>query len=276
MITLTVVAENSPHPDRTDLVADHGFAALAELDDQTLLYDFGPEGSLTANAHALGIDLASVDVAVLSHGHHDHAGGLGAFLSANDRATVYHGRGAFHPRWSISGGPPKEIGVPLIPTEDVVARLRAVDLLDDRDKYVLLPAAPGYHPKPKGNGALLTGSAGARLQDDFTDEVTVVLRGPDGLVVLTGCSHRGILNIAEQVRTYCPDCPVSAVIGGFHLRDGQESEDEVGHIGEALDDKFPDARIITGHCTDKHAAGVIHEVFGDRYEGLHVGKVMEF
>lgn len=59
-----------------------------------MLFDVGPSGHFIGNAAALGIDVSSVDLAVISHGHYDHGGGLRSFLAANSKAVVYMGRGA--------------------------------------------------------------------------------------------------------------------------------------------------------------------------------------
>jgi len=59
-----------------------------------MLFDMGSSGHFIDNAVALGIDIHSVDLAVLSHGHYDHGGGLRSFLTANSKASVYMGKGA--------------------------------------------------------------------------------------------------------------------------------------------------------------------------------------
>ena len=105
---ITVLVENTG----TDAVRGaHGLSLYVETAEHRLLFDFGPDGELLKeNAAALGIDLAAVDVAILSHGHDDHAGGLKAFLETNDRAKVCAHRLAFLPHYSIRDGVLKEIG----------------------------------------------------------------------------------------------------------------------------------------------------------------------
>jgi len=215
-------------------------------------------------------------MAILSHGHCDHAGDLEAFLQVNGEASVYHGREAFAPRWSISKGSPRDVGISMKEDGDFADRLSVVEVLDDRDDFVILPAAPGYWARPTGNAFLLAGPEGGRLQDDFIDELTLVIRGKKGLVVLTGCSHRGILNILDQVKTYCPKCPISALIGGFHLVDKEESEENLRIIADHMAAKLPESRIYSGHCTEEKAIEILAETFGDRYENMYTGKVMTF
>ena len=273
---LTVLAEDHPDPEHPDLNSDHGFSLLAEMGDLTILYDFGSDGSLSINSEKLGIDLGTVNSAILSHGHYDHSGGIGYFLSVNPDSRIHHGRGAFHHRWSISRGSPKEVGISLVPTEEVVERLSVVDSLIDNEEYVILPAAPGHRARPAGNASLLAGPEGNRLQDDFTDELTLVLRGDEGLVVVTGCSHRGILNIVDQVRAYCPKCPIRALIGGFHLVDADESDDSLRSIGAILNADLAETEVFTGHCTGSRSASILAEMMGQRIKTLHVGMVLNF
>jgi 7,8-dihydropterin-6-yl-methyl-4-(beta-D-ribofuranosyl)aminobenzene 5'-phosphate synthase len=258
---LTVLADNTPHPKNSGLIAKHGFAIHVEFNGFQLLYDFGPEGVLIPNASVLGIDLSDVNIAVLSHGHYDHSGGLGPFLEINDIAKVRHGRGAFQPRWNVSDGPAKDIGVQLPGFEDMVDRFSAVDKLVEMKDFIILPAAPGHRRKPDGNSSLLAGRAGERLQDDFTDELTVAIHGEEGLVVITGCSHRGIVNIVDQVKTYCPNCPITALIGGFHLFDEKESQESLERVVSELAAEIPDAHVLAGHCTGSRAVEMLSGVF---------------
>jgi 7,8-dihydropterin-6-yl-methyl-4-(beta-D-ribofuranosyl)aminobenzene 5'-phosphate synthase len=275
-MTFTILSENTPNPADIGLMAEHGLSIHISLNEYSILFDFGPRGTLVTNSDKLGIRLQDVKMAVLSHGHYDHAGDLDVFLRLNKKATVYHGKDAFVPKWSISEGSPKEVGIPFTPDSDVADRLSVVNKRDDRNDFIILTAAPGHGLRPKGNNPLLMGPTGERLQDDFVDEITLVVRGEKGLVVLTGCSHRGILNIVDQVRTYCPDCPINALIGGFHLTDKDETEENLMSTCTRLAESLPESRIYSGHCTEKNADKALKELFQDRYEPLYVGKVMTF
>jgi 7,8-dihydropterin-6-yl-methyl-4-(beta-D-ribofuranosyl)aminobenzene 5'-phosphate synthase len=276
---LTILSEDSPDPKNPELKYGHGLAVHVSVNGISILYDFGPGGTLLPNSGKLGIRLEDVDVAILSHGHYDHSGDIEAFLSVNSKAVIHHGRDAFSPRWSISGGAPREVGV-----QAEIASLQAkmperfalVGELEDRKDFVILPAAPGLRAKPSGNSLLLAGSEGERLQDDFVDELTLVVRGEEGLVVLTGCSHRGILNIADQVKTYCSKCPFRALIGGFHLRDKEETDTNLRFVAESLGQILPEGLIYSGHCTENRASGILEETLGNRYEKIHTGRIMKF
>ena len=83
---ITVLVENATPSSR--LAARHGLALWIEAAGRRVLFDVGPDGSALANAAALGIDVGMADAAVLSHGHADHGGGLGAYLAATRAAST--------------------------------------------------------------------------------------------------------------------------------------------------------------------------------------------
>ena len=87
-MTLTVLSENTPNPVDIGLKAEHGLSIHISLNDYSILYDFGPRGTLVPNSEKLGIRLQDVNLAVLSHGHYDHAGDLDTFLRLNKKVTV--------------------------------------------------------------------------------------------------------------------------------------------------------------------------------------------
>lgn len=277
-MTITVLSEDSPNPKDSELKSGHGLAVHISIKDTKILYDFGPGGTLLPNSKKLGINLEDVDTAVLSHGHYDHSGDIEAFLKVNSKAVIHYGREALSPRWSISRGSPREVGVPpgiIKLREKFPDRFALVSELDDRGDFVILTAAPGLKTKPSGNALLLAGPEGERLQDDFVDELTLAVRGEKGLVVLTGCSHRGILNIAEQIKTYCNKCPLEALIGGFHLRDREESEENIQNIADQLAEFLTDSLIYTGHCTESKAGRIFNKTFDTRYGKLYTGMAIE-
>ena len=87
-VRVLTLMENTARND--SLCCGHGLSLYIETPKHRILFDMGPDGeSLLKNAAALGVDLAGVDIAILSHGHYDHGGGLAAFLSVNNTASVY-------------------------------------------------------------------------------------------------------------------------------------------------------------------------------------------
>ena len=84
---------------REDLAAEHGLSLLIETGAHRILFDSGQSGAFADNAEKMGLNLGTVDLAVLSHGHYDHSGGLLRFLEYNDRAKIYVDQYAFDCCW---------------------------------------------------------------------------------------------------------------------------------------------------------------------------------
>ena len=101
---ITVLMENTAA--REELSAAHGLSLYIETPKHRILMDMGPNDDYLENAEKLGIDLTQVDLAILSHGHYDHGGGLKAFCALNDQAKIYVRENAFGNYWSLVDGIP--------------------------------------------------------------------------------------------------------------------------------------------------------------------------
>ena len=198
---ITVLCEDTCA--RKGLAAEHGLSLYIETDTHRILFDMGQTDLFARNAAALGIDLSAVDVAVLSHGHYDHGGGLDAFLQMNRKAEVWVSEHAFGEYYS---SPEKYIGLKKSLRAHPRVRLAGeyVKIADGvelfacnmREKCVLVCAY-----------GLTELQSGAHVPDRFLHEQYLLL---DGETLISGCSHKGILNIAAWF-------PVKRVVGGFHF-----------------------------------------------------------
>ena len=273
---ITVLVENTG----TDAVRGaHGLSLYVETAEHRLLFDFGPDGELLKeNAAALGIDLAAVDVAILSHGHDDHAGGLKAFLETNDRAKVCAHRLAFLPHYSIRDGVLKEIGADASLPEQYPGRILLTEGVYRIDESLtLFSDIPGRELVSGANGTLFeNGPDGTPVPDRFLHEQDLLIREGDELVLVAGCAHRGLVNVlrrAEEIGGRTPD----AVVSGFHLTNPGMHRDEpealIRAVGEALQG-LP-CRYHTGHCTGTGPFGILKELLGDRLEALFCGRQFE-
>ena len=136
------------------------------------------------------------------------------------------------------------------------------------------------YPRPAGNRFLFVERGGTLVPDPFEHELVLVVRDADGLVVFTGCSHHGILNMIEAARRRFPGLAVKAVFGGFHLVDppGEgaptESAGEVESIGRTIVG-LTDGTIYTGHCTGARAFGVLAGVMGEALRPFPTGSSVE-
>jgi 7,8-dihydropterin-6-yl-methyl-4-(beta-D-ribofuranosyl)aminobenzene 5'-phosphate synthase len=247
-----------------DLRAEHGLGHLVEVtrgdDTHRIAFDFGfSPDAYTHNARELGIDPGSIDALALSHGHQDHFGGLLGWLRAHRRTmkrdlTFYGHADHYHPRWNQRpGGEPVYIG-----------KLDAFDIerwdlrLEDVRRPTPLPGGAllsGEMPETESFEAIppsLRVERGDALeQDTFIGEQTLLanVRGR-GLVVVTSCSHRGIVGICRHATRVTGVDKIHAVVGGFHLS-GLDDE----RITRVVDEfrRFGVDWVVPQHCTGLEA-----------------------
>jgi 7,8-dihydropterin-6-yl-methyl-4-(beta-D-ribofuranosyl)aminobenzene 5'-phosphate synthase len=272
--------ENTAGSGTAGLRAEHGLSLHVTRGGLSILHDTGASGLFAENAKALGIDLSNVDLAVLSHGHYDHGGGLERFLEANGSAPVYLARTAVEPHYA---------GLPLR-RHEVGIRADALDRNHDRLRFVDADAEPavGIHllatigrsqPWVRFNRTLGSLRNGRIARDDLKHELAMVVELLDGIVVFTGCGHQGVLNMIDAAHARFPGRLIRGVIGGFHLggvpgkRLLAESDAKVRLVGEGLLERG--VRMTwTGHCTGERAGRVLKDVMGERVAFLRTGLIV--
>ena len=116
--------------------------------------------------------------------------------------------------------------------------------------------------------------------DDFSHELMLVIREKDGLVIFSGCSHNGMLNMIDTVNKKFAGFPIKAVIGGFHLiglppfNSMGDSKAEIGEIGRQTL-TYPIDAVYSGHCTGQKAYTVLKDEMSEKLTQLHTGMVIE-
>ena len=204
MIQITALVENTSADPR--LGAEHGLSLYIETGAHHILFDMGQTALYAANARALGVDLAGVDLAVLSHGHYDHGGGLAHFLAANPGAPVYLSRYAFEPPYH---GSTKNIGLEPALAQNLRLRFTGETTpLGDGLTLYACNARPRRHDL--GSFGLTTVRDGAFVAEDFRHEQYLLIEQAGKRVLISGCFHKGILDLVEWFR---PD----VLVGGFHF-----------------------------------------------------------
>ena len=184
---VTSLVENTS---RRGLPVEHGLSLHIQLDNgRQVLFDMGQRRLFADNAERLGIRLADVDVAIVSHGHYDHGGGLRAFLELNDKAKVYVHRHAFEPHYSL-----RESGLRYIGIDHDLATHERVVLCGDETRIgedmVLFAGVDGQCLMPIGNRLLF----GPRqdVNDDFRHEQSLIIKEKEKTVLFAGCAHHSL------------------------------------------------------------------------------------
>lgn len=200
---ITALTENTPYTD--NISAEHGLSLYIETQNHKILFDMGQTALFAENAEKLGVDLTGVDIAVLSHGHYDHGGGLVRFLEINKTAPVYISRYAFGDYYN---GTEKYIG--LDKTLQNEKRIIFVDdILKIDDELSLYSCNNNIRNHYLGSFGLNMKCNGEFLPDDFKHEQYLLINENGKRVLISGCSHKGVMDIAEWFE---PD----ALVGGFH------------------------------------------------------------
>ena len=217
---------------------------------------------LIHNAERLGIDLRTVDYVFISHGHSDHAGGLKHFMAINGHAKVIVSPHAmsgkfFSKRLSLHSITAEW---PEIPRERLLAVNESGIIADG---LYAIANIPHRHPMPKGNRHLyVLNPDGEYILDDFRHELALYTNG----FLFTGCAHSGLENILSA----CP-CPVKTVVGGFHLLDHHETEDELMHLADRLMRQYPDTTFYTSHCTGDNVFQILHKAMTEHLHSFSCG-----
>jgi len=233
-LRITVLYDNTAA--RPDCGADWGFACLVEGTQKTILFDTGTKADVFAgNVGALRVDLSRVDALVISHPHGDHTGGLSVAMKARPGLPVL-----------------LPFGSPSVLAES----------LRSAGASVATPEGPA----DVGPDALVTGPVGGRIP-----EQALVIKRPGGLVVVTGCSHPGIVAIVEKARQVAGG-KLLAVLGGFHLL--EHEDDAVAGIVARFQELGVE-KVGATHCTGEKAIAAFRKAYGPRFVEMGAGRVVE-
>ena len=234
-LKITILYDNYIHKEGTK--SDWGFACLIEGLEKTILFDTGTRGDiLYHNISQMIVNINKVDQVVISHHHRDHFGGLQSVLEKNHTVTVH-----------LLQSTPVSVQQQV---KETGANVKLVDTSIEICKNVFL-----------------TGELGEQIK-----EQALILKTNKGLIVLTGCSHPGIVKIVKRVKEILKQ-EIYLVFGGFHLM--RHSEREVNLIIKQLK-AIGVQKCGATHCTGDIQIAIFKEAFGTNFVQMGTGKVITF
>lgn len=231
---ITALVENSSAEPR--FASEHGLSLWIKTGKERILFDMGQTALFAENAALLGIDLAEATLAVLSHGHYDHGGGLATFLEHNGSAPVYLSPFAAEPHYN---GEKKFIG--LSPELLQGPRFRPVVRDTPLCEGARILTLSELGSSPHATAGFWAEKEGREVPDTFDHEIYLLLEEEGKRILVSGCSHRGVLPVMEKVRPHI-------FIGGFHFSKFPLDESLLAQ-GRALS-RF-DTEYYTCHCTGR-------------------------
>lgn len=239
---ITIVYNNVLGDTNAGVQVSGGFSAFIRFKGKSVLFDVGGDASvLVNNIETLGLDLTRLDAVVISHNHWDHVYGLPGIYSLLES----------NPKVYVTGSS-KEAVKQQYPGADVVP-------IDEPGEIL-----PGVW----STGAIATDFYGMALS-----EQSLIIDNDDGLYVITGCAHPGIVKIVERVRAIFSEKPIALVTGGFHLVNATKAE--VMEMSARLKE-LGVQKLAPSHCTGRLATEVFKEDWKENYIRLYLGHTYRF
>ena len=274
-----LVSRAVPGQLKKPLLAGHGLAFLVDIsqgeDTFCLLVDSGNAFEpFKHNMEALGRSPTEVDALFLSHGHPDHYGGLFGFLEwRGSSLPVYCHPDVFWPKylmtprgkvgpWKLDRDQLEATGVQLYCNTEVQQLREGVYLTGE------IPRRTDFEgPMP---GAKII-KDGQDMDDPLVDEQALVVDlGKKGLVIVSACSHPGIVNTIQYAREITGNSHIYAVIGGLHL--AQVSQEVLTQTISGLKDSGAQL-VLTGHCTGFRPNCMLNRELGSTFAVDCVGSI---
>ncbi len=257
-------------------LAQHGVSFLIEKNGKKILFDTGQSAEpILHNMKLLGIEPSSVDYVFLSHCHYDHTGGLLGILKAVGRRIPIIAHPEIFREHFVTKPYLRSVGMPFRRAEieelaDLYLTPKPLEILDGVRSTGEVRNREEFE---RGHLKVYTIRNGQIQEDNIMDDMSLVVESSDGLIIVSGCSHAGIVGIVKHAIRLTGEKRVRAVIGGFHLIDASEERIE-RTVREFLE--LGVEEVYSGHCTGLKAEAAFLRAYGDRFHKLHSGMVIDF
>ena len=244
--------------------AEWGFSVFIDFNGTQLLFDTGQSGDcVLKNAKFLNVPLENIEAIILSHGHYDHTGGLNKILKAIGNKKIFAHKEVFTKRFSLEKG--KKINSnPFLKYKKLFLSnnypfVFCNDLIKIKKDLYLIGNVPLTNSVEKISDHFIMSIDNNITPDTFSDELHLVLDLPQGLFILTGCAHRGLINIATHIKnTFNKN--IFGIMGGTHLYEA--SQDQINHVANFI--KRENIQSFSpSHCTGIEKIFTLKNIFPD-------------
>jgi len=277
-LRLSCVVENTA-TFSSEFWAEHGFSVLIEHEDSKILCDTGKSPEVLERNMGLINGFNDLETVVLSHGHSDHTGGLPAIFR-NCSADIYMHKTGLKPKYLSKDGERKFIGIPEeyhseygdFSLKHTISSVKFVEKpVEIAPDIYIFTDIPMLNDFEQLSPSLLCLEDGNFVQDTFNEEVVVVVRTDHGLVIVSGCAHRGIINSINAVSDYFHE-NIYGVVGGTHLVAADVNR-RLRTVQEF--ENINATKLVLGHCNGFEAQCLFKNKFKEVFQPLECGKMYD-
>lgn len=278
-VEIKILVENTARLGIKNILGAHGLAIHLKIkyekDATNILFDTGPSHKVIKNnIEEMKVKLDEIDMIILSHGHYDHTGGLmGILKSLNKKIPVIAHPDCFLPKFTLKKRFRYQ-GTPFTISE--IQQNSNLLRLKEPIKITRQVYTSGEIPREtefeKISGAKTIKDH--RIVDDkMLDDQSLIINFKDGLIIITGCAHAGIINIIKRSVKLTKERRIKAIIGGFHLADAKK--ERIKRTIEALK-SYKVEKIMPCHCTGENTIVRMALEFGDKMKRVSAGETLIF
>jgi 7,8-dihydropterin-6-yl-methyl-4-(beta-D-ribofuranosyl)aminobenzene 5'-phosphate synthase len=259
-MTVSILTDNNPG---RNTQAEHGLSYLIEYEGKRLLFDTGQSSLFLNNAEIMGIDMTNIDAIILSHGHFDHGDGLqylsGGRLICHPGCFVKRYRKSDHLYIGLKNSKEE-----LVSKFDLILTSQPYQITR---KIVFLGEIPRITQFESKSTSFVLGDG---TPDFVADDSAVALLLTDGLFIITGCGHAGIVNTIKHAKDITGENRLYGIMGGFHLKPvNRQTKETVRYLRENRV-----KHVYPSHCTEYPALSYFYRSYNSKL--VRTGDIFNF